>query len=79
MNLIAFGLTLIAGISTGFGSVLALSAKNQYKFLSISLGFSAGVMLMFHLLRYFLKASIIEDLGTKRGPWVNVLAFLGEC
>jgi ZIP family zinc transporter len=78
--LIAFGLTLIAGISTGFGSVLALSAKRtNTKFLSISLGFSAGVMLYVSFVEIFpqAQASIIEDLGTKRGPWVNVLAFFG--
>ncbi|KGN80498.1 zinc transporter ZupT [Porphyromonadaceae bacterium COT-184 OH4590] len=43
--LIAFGLTLFAGISTGIGSSIAFFAKrtNTY-FLSVSLGFSAGVM-----------------------------------
>jgi zinc transporter ZupT len=44
--LIAFVLTLLAGLSTGIGSLLALIAKRtNTKFLCASLGFSAGVML----------------------------------
>ena len=36
----AFGLTLIAGLSTGIGSLIAFFAKKTNKrFLSISLGF----------------------------------------
>ena len=44
--ILAFGLTLIAGLSTGIGSVIAFFAKKtNKKFLSLSLGFSAGVMM----------------------------------
>ncbi len=44
--LIAFGLTLIAGLSTGIGSLIAFFAnKTNTTFLTLSLGFSAGVML----------------------------------
>ena len=43
--LLAFGLTLIAGLSTGIGSLIALlSKKTDTRFLSASLGLSAGVM-----------------------------------
>ncbi|HPX59805.1 MAG TPA: zinc transporter ZupT, partial [Bacteroidales bacterium] len=43
--LIAFSLTLFAGLSTGIGSVIAFFAKRtNTRFLSVSLGFSAGVM-----------------------------------
>ena len=43
---IAFGLTLLAGLSTGIGSLLAFLAKRtNTKFLSASLGLSAGVMI----------------------------------
>ena len=43
---LAFALTLIAGLSTGIGSCIAFFAKHtNRKFLSISLGFSAGVMM----------------------------------
>ncbi|HPG31764.1 MAG TPA: zinc transporter ZupT, partial [bacterium] len=42
----AFGLTLLAGLATGVGSAIALfSKKTNFKFLSASLGFSAGVMI----------------------------------
>ncbi|MEO2631150.1 zinc transporter ZupT, partial [Blautia wexlerae] len=44
--LIAFLLTLIAGLCTGIGSCIAFFAKHtNRKFLSVSLGFSAGVMI----------------------------------
>ena len=44
--LFAFLMTLIAGLSTGIGSIIAFATKQtNKKFLSISLGFSAGVMI----------------------------------
>lgn len=44
--LFAFGLTAFAGLSTGIGSALALFFKRtNRRFLSISLGLSAGVMI----------------------------------
>ena len=44
--LLAFVLTLLAGLSTGIGSLIAFLAKQtNKKFLSVSLGFSAGVMI----------------------------------
>ncbi|MDD2642906.1 MAG: zinc transporter ZupT [Bacteroidales bacterium] len=43
--LLAFALTLFAGLSTGIGSLVAFFAKRtNTRFLSFSLGFSAGVM-----------------------------------
>jgi ZIP family zinc transporter len=43
---VALGLTLFAGLATGIGSALAVFARrSSTRFLSISLGFSAGVML----------------------------------
>ena len=48
----AFGLTLLAGLSTGIGSLIALlTKKTNNKFLAISLGFSGGVMI-YRWLRY---------------------------
>lgn len=44
--LCAFGLTLIAGLSTGIGSLIAfLTQKTNTRFLSAALGLSAGVMI----------------------------------
>lgn len=80
-NLIfAFGITLFAGLSTGIGSALAFfTKKTNTRFLSISLGFSAGVMIYVSLIEIFVKAkdSLTAELGIKLGSWVTVLAFFG--
>ncbi|OYT46556.1 zinc transporter ZupT [Thermoplasmatales archaeon ex4484_6] len=77
--LIAFGLTLFAGLATGVGSAIAFfSRRTNTRFLSISLGFSAGVMIYVSLVEIFFKAkdSLVEDLGSVRaGTWVTVLSF----
>jgi ZIP family zinc transporter len=47
--LLAFGLTLFAGLSTGLGSALAFFTKRtNTKFLSIALGFSGSNDLCIH-------------------------------
>ncbi len=78
--LIAFGLTLFAGVSTGIGSAIAFFAKKtNTAFLSVSLGFSAGVMIYVSFVEIFVKARIVlvEDMGPVRGSWVTVGAFFG--
>lgn len=78
--LFAFGLTMFAGLSTGIGSVIAFFAKRTSpKFLSVSLGFSAGVMIYVSMVEIFFKAqsSLSAALGDKMGAWVNVAAFFG--
>lgn len=53
----AFLLTLLAGLATGVGSVIALVSKRTTpRFLSISLGFSAGVMIFVSLVELFADA-----------------------
>lgn len=55
--LYAFLITLLAGIATGIGSLIALFAKStNRKFLSFSLGFSAGVMIYISLIEIFPEA-----------------------
>jgi len=76
----AFGLTLIAGLSTGIGSLIAFFAKKTNKrFLSISLGFSAGVMIYVSMIEIFVKAkeALVGELGDKLGAWATVIAFFG--
>lgn len=76
--LIALGLTLFAGLSTGIGSALAFFSKtNNAKFLAVSLGFSAGVMIYVSLVEIFFKARsvLMEELGDKPGYWLTVLSF----
>lgn len=78
--LFAFLLTLFAGLSTGIGSALAFFTKRtNVKFLSVALGFSAGVMIYVSLVEIFFKAreSLIEELGEKMGSWYTVMAFFG--
>ena len=78
--LFAFLLTLIAGLSTGIGSLIAFFAKKQNtKFLAVSLGFSAGVMIYVSMIEIFAeaKAALIVPLGIKNGNIVTVLAFFG--
>lgn len=78
--LFAFIITALAGLSTGIGSLIALfTKKTNRKFLSISLGFSAGVMLYVSMIEIFFKAneSLIDELGLKLGSAINVIAFFG--
>jgi len=78
--LIAFGLTLFAGLSTGCGSALAFFARRtNTSFLSASLGFSAGVMIYVSFVELFpaAKESLVAELGSVTGYWVTVLAFFG--
>ena len=47
-------MTAIAGLSTGIGSAIAFFAKKtNTKFLSVSLGFSAGVMIYVSMIERF--------------------------
>ena len=78
--LLAFLLTLLAGLSTGIGSLIAFLAKHtNKKFLSVSLGFSAGVMIYVSMIEIFFKAqdSMIAQLGTRGGSWATVASFFG--
>ncbi|MDO4548777.1 MAG: zinc transporter ZupT [Clostridia bacterium] len=77
---IAFLLTLIAGLSTGIGSLIAFVARRtNRRFLSISLGFSAGVMIYVSMIEIFAQAqaSLVAQLGTRPGSWATVAAFFG--
>jgi ZIP family zinc transporter len=76
--LLAFGLTVFAGLSTGIGSVMAFfSKKFNPKFLAAALGFSAGVMIYVSLVEIFFKAkdSLGEIMGDKPGYWVTIVSF----
>jgi ZIP family zinc transporter len=78
--LIAFGLTLFAGLATGIGSALAFFAKRtNTKFLSSALGFSAGVMIYVSFVEIFVKArdALIIPLGERAGTWASVTSFFG--
>lgn len=74
----AFGLTLFAGLSTGIGSAIGFFSKGfNPRFLSGSLGFSAGVMIYVSLIEIFVKAkdSLTLQLGATNGYRVTVVSF----
>ncbi|MDP3448667.1 MAG: zinc transporter ZupT [Eubacteriales bacterium] len=76
--LFAFGLTLLAGLSTGIGSALSLlTKKTNTRFLSVALGFSAGVMIYVSFVEIFVKAkdTLVAALGEKPGTWATVGGF----
>lgn len=75
---IAFLLTLGAGLATGFGSLIALlSDTTSKKTLSIALGFSAGVMLYisFTELLTLSQKSLSMALGDSLGHWASIGGF----
>jgi ZIP family zinc transporter len=77
---IAMGLTLLAGMATGIGSIIAFTAKRtNYRFLSVATGFSAGVMLYVSFVEIFYKgvASLTEQYGNYWGHWANAASFFG--
>ncbi len=75
---IAFGLTIMAGLATGIGSALAFFARRtNTRFLSVALGFSAGVMIYVSLVEILDKArtALSAPLGNYVGSWLAVLSF----
>lgn len=78
--LYAFLLTLGAGLATGIGSAIAFFANHtNRKFLSFSLGVSAGVMIYvsFVEILHGAQISLEEILGVRGGMSVCALAFFG--
>lgn len=74
----AFLLTAFAGLSTGIGSLIAfVSKKTNPGFLSLSLGFSAGVMVYISLVEFLSQAkhALSSQLGLFQGQWITMLAF----
>ncbi len=76
--LFAFSLTLFAGLATGIGSALSLlTNRTNTRFLSVALGFSAGVMIYVSFVEIFFKAkeALVGSLGEKMGTWTTVGGF----
>jgi ZIP family zinc transporter len=75
---VAFGLTLFAGMATAIGSIIAFAAKRtNYRFLSITTGFSAGVMLYISFVEIFFKGTevLTECYGESTASWINAASF----
>lgn len=78
--LIAFVLTLGAGLATGIGSLIALLAKEtNTKFLCASLGFSAGIMIYVSFMEMLPQAKemLVVNYDEKLGTLYLILAFFG--
>ena len=78
--LLAMGLTLFAGLATGVGSLIAFfTSRTNTKFLSLALGFSAGVMIYVSLVEIFVKAkdALTAALGDTQGYWMTLVGFFG--
>ena len=76
--LFALGLTLFAGLSTGIGSLIGFMSKQfNPRFLTIALGFSAGVMIYVSMIEIFVKAkdSLTLSFGEKMGYLLTVVSF----
>ena len=77
---LALGLTLFAGLATGIGSIIAFTAKRtNFRFLSVSTGFSAGVMLYVSFVEILFKGgdALVACYGDPLGHWINTAAFFG--
>ena len=78
----AFLLTTLAGLSTGIGSCIAFVAKHtNKKFLSVSLGFSAGVMIYVSLVKFLRRQRHRLRQSWGKGEETGALfwRFLAEC
>ena len=78
--LAAFGLTLFAGLATVIGGFLTFFTKRtNTKFLAVSLGFSAGVMIYVSFVEILAKAreALVLDFGEAGASWITVASFFG--
>lgn len=73
-------LTLLAGLSTGIGGGIALlTGHTSRRFLSVSLGFSAGVMIYVSLVEILASARelLSAELTPLVGGWAAIASFFG--
>jgi ZIP family zinc transporter len=77
----AFGLTILAGLSTGIGSALAFfTRRTNTRFLSLAMGFSAGVMIYVSFTEILGEArhALVGAHGERLGAlWTAVAFFVG--
>ena len=76
---VAFALTLFAGLATVLGSVIAfLPWRNRERFLSVALGFSAGVMVYISGAELLPDAwaGLVDHHGALRGALTTIGGFL---
>ncbi len=77
--LLAFGLTLFAGLATGIGGLIAFFAKRtKTSFLAFSLGFSAGVMIFISFTEILTESGEIMRLyySHDKASWLTFISFI---
>jgi len=78
--LFAFGITLLAGLATGIGGLIAFFARRtKTTFLAFSLGFSAGVMVFISFTEILTDAGHLMQLAYDKdtAAWLTFLSFIG--
>ncbi len=76
--ILPLALSLFAGLSTGLGGLFVLLFRTtNKKFLSVSLGFSAGIMVFISFMEILpdAKVHLVAGMGEKAGGWATLLAF----
>ncbi|WP_110955036.1 zinc transporter ZupT [Anaerosinus massiliensis] len=76
----AFLLTALAGLSTGFGSLIALFAKQtDRRLLCTALGFSAGVMVYVSMIELMpeAKLALLNHTSMAESGWYVIAGFFG--
>ncbi|WP_406714056.1 zinc transporter ZupT [Trueperella pyogenes] len=77
-ELIAFTMTLLAGLATGIGAAVAFLIRTPTpRILSLSLGFSAGVMLYVSFVEIMPTALEILERAHDAAAWLTVGSFFG--
>lgn len=77
---LAFGMTLCAGLTTSIGSTIAFFVRRvNYRFLALSLGFSAGVMVFVSFTEFMpeASASLSAIYGQFYGKGIAIGGFFG--
>jgi ZIP family zinc transporter len=76
----AFLLTIFAGLSTGIGSSIAFFVKNRNntKFLTLSMGFAAGVMIYVSFMEIFPHAlNALDNISSEDGKGGHSYRYIG--
>lgn len=77
-ELIAFTITLLAGLATGIGAAVAFLIRTPTpRILSLSLGFSAGVMLYVSFMEIMPTALEILERAHDAAAWLTIGSFFG--
>lgn len=78
--LFALGITILAGLATGIGGLIAfLYHRTNTKLLSVVLGFSAGIMIYVSFVEILMEANkhLNLEFGPVTGSWITAASFFG--